>query len=105
MPTILVTDFIAGPSGDRISFFNLLSSTVGYAGGNPFGSAGYLQLRQDGLDTVIDWDSDGGANLFVPLMRLAGVTALTLTADNLGYEPNGDPTRGDFIKVRKAMTA
>jgi Ca2+-binding RTX toxin-like protein len=88
---ITVTDFAAGAAGDRLSFVSLLGGPgiTGYDGTNPFGAAGYLRLRQDGADAVVELDSDGGANGFIPLLRLSGVTATTLTTANLGFDPAG----------------
>ena len=93
-PTVVVTDFTAGAAGDRLDFQQLLSNSSGYAGGNPFGAPGFLAVRQSGADAVIDWDSNGGGNSFVPVVTLLGVTAASLTADNLGFAPAGGPPQG-----------
>ncbi|MDO9708048.1 FG-GAP-like repeat-containing protein [Paracraurococcus lichenis] len=85
---LLVDDFQAGAAGDRLDFRDLLIyRATGYRGGDPFGAAGFLRLRQDGSDTVFDFDSNGGGDGFVALIRLAGVAASTLIADNYGVGP------------------
>ena len=91
----MVTDFLAGALGDRLVFAGMLSGAAGYGGTNPFGT-GYLQLRQDGTDTLIDWDSDGGGDGFAALIRLQNVTASALTGENLGFDPGGDAPPGQF---------
>ncbi|WP_149536094.1 calcium-binding protein [Siccirubricoccus phaeus] len=96
---VIVTDFIAGAGGDRLDLVAWLAgpATAGFNGGNPFGGGGFLRLRQEGSDTVIDWDSTGGANGFAPLVRLQGVTAAALTAENLGFAPDGSEAGRQFL--------
>ncbi|WP_043340732.1 DUF4214 domain-containing protein, partial [Belnapia moabensis] len=96
---IVVNDFTLGTLGDKLDFTQLLSgfNIAGYDGSNPFGSAGYLRLRQDGADTVIDLDYNGGANSFAELVRLKSVTTTSLTADNLGFDPGGGTTPGQML--------
>lgn len=96
---ITLTDFTAGDAGDRLNFGGLLSgpSTTGYQGGNPFGTVGYLHLRQDGADTVVEWDANGGGNEFAAVVRLQGVGAGALTAINLGLTVNGGTDQGQTI--------
>jgi Ca2+-binding RTX toxin-like protein len=99
-PAIVITDFVAGAAGDKLDLMPWLNSpnTIGYDGSNPFGSTGYLRLRQVGADTIVDWDSDGiGANGFTALFLLQGVTAANLVADNLGFAPDGSETQGRLI--------
>lgn len=84
-----VTDFTAGPGGDRLNFATLLQSAADlhlYGGGNPFAAGGLLQLEQVGGDTVVNW---GGSGSFVPMVVLRGVAKAALTADNLGFDPAG----------------
>jgi Ca2+-binding RTX toxin-like protein len=103
-PVYTVTDFAAGPGGDRIDLANLFP-----AGINPFGEAGYLRLVQDGTDTVLENDPDGAAGMregFEPLLRLKGVVAATIVADNFVQmvDPQGggklvSGTDGDNVLV------
>ncbi len=53
-----ITDFVTGTLGDRLDFVVTLGSLAGsgYDGTNPFAN-GFLRLRQDGVDTVIDLGS------------------------------------------------
>jgi Ca2+-binding RTX toxin-like protein len=44
---------------------------------------GFLHFRQDGLDTVVEADADGGGNTYVVLATLTGVVAATLGANNI----------------------
>ena len=68
---ITIGDFTPGAAGDRLDFSELLAyGCAGYDGSNPFGTSGWLQLRQDGADTVIDLDADGGADGLVAMLRL-----------------------------------
>jgi Ca2+-binding RTX toxin-like protein len=98
-PAIVITDFVAGAAGDRLDLVQWLNSpnTTGYDGSNPFGSSGYLRLRQEGADTIVGWDSNGGGDSFTALFLLQGVTAADLTADNLGFAPDGSGTEDRFI--------
>ncbi|MGE5478357.1 MAG: Ig-like domain-containing protein [Bacteroidales bacterium] len=92
----IVTDFAAGPGGDKIDLRALLERVlVGWMGdGNPFGTSGFLRVRQVGADTVIELDRDtvmGWANPAQPLFVLKGVTASSLSMDNFipPYDPAG----------------
>src|SRR3990170_484628 len=90
---IVVRNFEAGPTGDRIDFAHWLAVLTGnpsyYV--NPFYTQ-RLKLEQDGADTIVRVDIDGpndpaGAP-FVPWLRLEGVQMSALTAENMGgYEP------------------
>lgn len=96
---ITIQDFTPGDAGDSLSFGSLLagSGTAGYHGENPFGATGYLHLRQDGADVVVEWDADGGANGFTDIIRLQGVARASLTAVNLGFAPDGNDTSRQFL--------
>lgn len=93
---VIVTDFTAGATGDQLDFRQLLAgaNSIGYNGGNPFGALGYLRVQQSGADAVIDWDSNGGGDGFVPIVTLQGVTASALTTANLGFAPDGGTPQG-----------
>ncbi|WP_376095391.1 Calx-beta domain-containing protein [Roseomonas sp. CCTCC AB2023176] len=95
---IVVTDFTPGAGGDRLDFTQLLTNAIssGYDGTNPFGAVGFLRLRQDGADALIEWDNNGAAGAnnanssspgFIPLFRLSAAAAASLTSENLGFAP------------------
>ena len=56
----LINDFSLNDP-DKLDISMLLSRSSNYSGGDAFGSSGYLRLRQDGADTLLDWDRDGAA--------------------------------------------
>lgn len=90
--TLTVTDFVAGSSGDLIDISAVLQASTGYAGGNPFGSVGYLRLLQDAADTLLQWDPDGAAgnaSSWQSPMRLVALHAATLTEAN--FQPLAPP--------------
>ena len=57
---------------DKLDLHDLLETFSGYDGANAF-SDGYLQFVQSGNDTLVQVDSDGGANAFETLLTLDGV--------------------------------
>ncbi len=99
-----VTDFAAGPGGDRIDIADLLiaSSTLGYAGGNPF-AQGFVRLVQSDADTLLQWDRDGAAgNVYTSwetVLTLQNRVSSSLTADNFagGIPPDGSAVPGQTI--------
>ncbi len=96
---VLVTDFTAGAGGDVLDFSELLKPVrdLGVDLGNPFGAAGYLHLLQRDGDTIVQWDSSGGGDNYVPLVILKNVTSSSLITYNLGYEPRGALPPGLFL--------
>jgi Ca2+-binding RTX toxin-like protein len=82
---ITILDFAAGAGGDLLEAGTLAQWT-----GNPFAD-GRLRLIQQGSDTLVQVDADGprGAAGFATAVKLAGVDAATLTAQNIveGYLP------------------
>jgi len=86
--TFIVTDFASGGNGDYLLLLDLIFTSLdyGFFGSNPLDpSQGFLQLAQDGPDTVLKWDVDGAAGAFFTLrevIRLANINAATLTSDN-----------------------
>ncbi len=56
----LINDFSLNDP-DKLDISMLLSRSSNYSGGDAFGSSGYLRLRLDGADTLLDWDRDGAA--------------------------------------------
>lgn len=87
---VRVIDFQAGVGGDRIDVDAQLAHSAsgdnGYTGGNPFDPAlGYLQLVQEGADTLLQWDADGAAGLagtWQTLLTLSAVDAGLVTSAN-----------------------
>ncbi|NHZ65038.1 calcium-binding protein [Massilia genomosp. 1] len=78
-----VRDFAVGAGGDRIDVSALLGGAV--PPGDPFAS-GVLRYLQSGNDTLVQFDADGAAGAqadFVTMMKLQGVLATSLTAENL----------------------
>ncbi len=86
---ITVLDFASGAGGDRLDALPLLSGFPDFGGDNPFGSSGFLRLRQSGDDTFLDLDRDGGGDDWVPFVRLVSVVAADLVEENLGFAPDG----------------
>lgn len=90
----LITDFVAGQGGDRISLERWY-----FASGNPF-ATGYARLTQSGADTLLEMDLDGlsGAAGFVTVVTLRKVSMSSLTAYNFldinGREVNPYPMVG-----------
>ena len=80
----VVTDFAAGPGGDKLDISDLL---VGYTPGTSV-LADYLQLAPAGGDTVVSVDRDGGGGTYSSqaVATLQGVTGLLLN----DLEANGN---------------
>jgi Ca2+-binding RTX toxin-like protein len=91
----VVTDFAAGPGGDRVDFTALMDSFVGWDGAtNPFAPAsGFLQLAQNGGAVDLMLDLDGTGTGFAPetILSFSGTNLAGFTADNFvpGYSPDG----------------
>lgn len=81
---LAISDFEAGEDGDRLALAALSNKP-----GDPFAS-GAVRLSQSGADTLVEVDvgMNGIANFYAAI-RLTGVVATTLTADNIveGYTP------------------
>ncbi len=100
---IIVTDFTAGAGGDKFRLSgddgSLLSLLSGWDGSNPFGSSGFLRLEQDGADTLLQWDADGGGDDWETLVVFENTDADDFTDTNFvpGYDPDGSAPTGDTI--------
>ena len=97
-PNVLVIeDFQPGDAGDAIVITQLTGLLKGWDQSNPFAD-GYMRLAQEGPDTVLQYDPDGGANSFHDLIRFKNLQGQSLTAHNLfGYAPDGAPPPGQVI--------
>jgi len=76
----IITDFTAGPGGDALDLRDLLD------GADADTINEYVSLFDDGTDTEVRVDVDGGGDNFVALALLQGVTGLT--ADGLLADGN-----------------
>jgi Ca2+-binding RTX toxin-like protein len=82
---IEVTDFAAGRGGDRIELAAFASRNLtGWASGSNRFESGHMRLLEDGADTHLQFDRNGGGDLFVTFLTLKNVDAASLTAFNLG---------------------
>src|SRR5450830_1658113 len=92
-----VTDFRSGTGGDRIDISAALRDTYYfiYIGGNPF-AGGFLNLVQEGTDTLLCWDKYGLGTEVRTLLRLTNVEAASLTSANFthGIDPTGKTVTG-----------
>ena len=93
-----ITDFAAGAAGDVLVLGNWLSSALtGWDGGNPF-AEGFLRAVQSGANTLVQVDTNGGANSWTTIFTLNNVTASQLVQQNFdGFGPDGSPTVGELI--------
>jgi Ca2+-binding RTX toxin-like protein len=88
---ITITNFQTGEGGDLLD----LSQLIMIHDGNPFLAGGKLRVVQRGVDTVVQFDTDGGgAQGFQDLVTLANVSKTDLGTVNLlpGYNPDGSNT-------------
>ncbi len=91
----VISDF--APASDRLttSWATLQRSWPG--GGNPFGK-GFARLVQSGADTLLEFDSDGGANSFTPLIRFANTQVAAFGASNFGgFAPDNSVPAGQVV--------
>jgi Ca2+-binding RTX toxin-like protein len=95
-----ITDFVPGAGGDAIKFEQwALNHLANWSGGNPFGAGGYLRLVQQGADTLLQVDTNGGANSFATVVLFKNTQAAQFVGSNFsGYSPSGDPPPGtDYV--------
>ncbi|MDD2864879.1 MAG: type I secretion C-terminal target domain-containing protein, partial [Methylococcales bacterium] len=101
--SLSITDFAAGASGDILDIEEIINSSIGYSGGNLFGSQGYLRLEPSGTgDTLFQWDKDGATgsvNTWQTLVTLTGITATNVTLDNFStpMSPTGTAVSGQTL--------
>lgn len=58
---IEILDFATGAGGDVFDFHSLGYVGWGNSSINPFGSAGFMRVLQEGADTLLQYDADGSA--------------------------------------------
>ncbi len=105
--SLSITDFTVGSGGDIFDIDQIIDSSIGYSGGNLFGSQGYLQLitvaAGAGTDTLFQWDQDGAVgitNTWQTLVSLKGFyPASNVTADNFStpMSPLGSDVAGQNL--------
>ncbi|MCG6560775.1 Ig-like domain-containing protein, partial [Ruegeria sp. 1NDH52C] len=92
---IKVTDF--DPAHDLLNIDAILNGPItGWDGNaNPFG-AGFMRLQQDGADTLLQVDLDGGGDNYVTVAILQNTTATDFSEANFfpPYPPDGSAPAG-----------
>ena len=86
---IIVTDFQTGSLGDYLTLDGVINDQIDSSvkvDYSPFRS-GILRVMQDGADTLVQLDQTGGADSFVTVLRLAGVSATDLATMEI-FESN-----------------
>lgn len=91
---LIITDFEVGDSGDKIDISTLLdlsANQFNYTGGNPFAEeAGYLRLKQNGNNTLLEYDEDGAAGTdktWHTAITLKNINIADLTSANFNNIP------------------
>ncbi|OCR02748.1 hypothetical protein BCD67_17930 [Oscillatoriales cyanobacterium USR001] len=81
----IITDFVAGNSGDILDLKALLTG-LGYTGANPI-TDGYVKLSQLGANASVEIDPDGaiGSQIAVQLVRLDNVLVASLNSNNFRF--------------------
>jgi Ca2+-binding RTX toxin-like protein len=95
---ISVTDFEAGPTGDRIEWSAYLASALANwdRASNPFAS--FLRLVQSGPDTLVQISIWGNSQEFWTLVTLENVDASALGSFNMGgFPPDGSAPVGGTL--------
>ncbi|BCG75459.1 hypothetical protein MesoLj113a_66170 [Mesorhizobium sp. 113-1-2] len=96
-----VTDFVAGVGGETLDYNALLNQLIGWDGSsNPFGS-GFIQLVQDGADTLFQVDRDGSGTDqgYATVIRFENTNAAEFTAANFSpaYPADGSGINGQTL--------
>ncbi|MGZ8285657.1 MAG: M10 family metallopeptidase C-terminal domain-containing protein [Allosphingosinicella sp.] len=89
--SIVISDFAVGDAGDRLDLVDLMARrfTNWDYSLSPI-ATGHLRVLQNGANTLLQFDLDGGGDNFVTLLTLQNVSAAALTAENLaGFPADG----------------
>jgi Ca2+-binding RTX toxin-like protein len=95
----VITDFVPGDLGDRVELLELIPR---YFTGwdhalNPF-STGHARLLQNGANTLLQFDLNGGGDNWVTALTFENASAADFTGYNLdGYPPNGTLPAGQNL--------
>lgn len=87
----VISDFSTGKNGDKIDFANLISSFSQF-NKNPFAEGGFVRLKQDGQNTLLQAKSPNQSDTnFYTILTLKNITVTQLSADNFsgGLNPDG----------------
>ena len=94
----IVTDF--NTAEDRVEIEDLLNGRLtGWDGSsNPFG-AGFLQLVQDGIDTLFQVDVNGGGDNYITVVTFENTNVGDFTSANFdpAFEPDGSGIAGQTL--------
>lgn len=93
---VTVQDFVTGDAGDRIDLLSLVGRTVtNFTAGQNFFSTGHFRLVQDGADTRLEMDRNGGGDGFSTLVVFRNTAVSQFTAANFGgYSPTDGTVAG-----------
>ncbi|WP_309087228.1 type I secretion C-terminal target domain-containing protein [Phenylobacterium sp.] len=97
---VVVTDFVAGDGGDDLVLEDFLAAyATGYTeGANPFAS-GHIRIHQNGPNTELQFDANGGGDAWTTIAVLQNTTVGSFHPSNFdGFDPtataSGTPTSG-----------
>jgi Ca2+-binding RTX toxin-like protein len=84
---VTVSDFDAGNVLELLDINRVFSGNLPnlYGYGQDATRSGHFRAVQDGADTVFEIDRNGGADSWLPFLRLSGVNAASLTPDRLQF--------------------
>lgn len=96
---VTVQDFVTGDAGDRVDLLSLVGRTVtNFTPGQNFFSTGHFRLVQDGADTRLEMDRNGGGDGFTTLVVFRNTLVSQFTAANFGgYSPAGGDVAGSTL--------
>lgn len=77
----IINGFDAGVGGDVLDLNDLLASINAPHDGAAF-SSGYLKFQQDGSNTLVQIDANGGGNAYLTVATLVGVDPSSLVGEN-----------------------
>jgi Ca2+-binding RTX toxin-like protein len=100
---LTVSDFETGAGGENLRLSAMLSGLGWTRDNNPF-VAGHARLLQDGADTLLQIDLDGGANGFVTLVRFENRQVASFTPENLDGYVNGTGSAGRILTAASGVS-